>query len=226
MISFKMKLTVNVAHNTCLLLFSFMTHSIFNFSEVKRPFLTANNVEMKSSVFLLAISVVIFRFVLFCSDPNLKWLDHGAHKTNSDTFVKNSYQTYIDIKRALKANSLSLRTFGFSKLTGQEKTKCYLSMAKHTRHSEAKQTSASFSTTSLSSIASPASFSINVSSVNSAAASQMHSVSEDARADGAGQHCPGGPGGLAAREARSLQRRLMASNDIHEAFKFTQLMVS
>ena len=65
LISFKMKLTVNVAHNTCLLLFSFMTHSIFNFSEVKRPFLTANNVEMKSSVFILAISVVIFRF--FCS---------------------------------------------------------------------------------------------------------------------------------------------------------------
>jgi hypothetical protein len=29
----------------------------------------------------------------------------------------------------------------------------------------------------------------------------------------------------AAREARSLQRRLMASNDIHEVFKFSQLKV-
>lgn len=114
-------------------------------------------------------------------------------------------------------------------------------MAKQGRQLENnnKQSSANFSSTSLSSIASPASFSINVSSVNSAIASQIHIANEEAK-EGSSQHLTGGLQscgtisgllhqphqiGSAAREARSLQRRLMASNDIHEAFKFTQLMV-
>lgn len=85
---------------------------------------------------------------------------------------------------------------------------------------------------------SPASFSINVSSLNSDGVNPLHSINEDVKENGNSTNGSQGNSNVvlssnagptsasgAAREARSLQRRLMASNDIHEVFKFSQLKV-
>lgn len=63
---------------------------------------------------------------------------------------------------------------------------------------------------------------------------QLHTIIEDqkdgsiATSSNSSQICAGTSSSTssgAAREARSLQRRLIAYNDIHEVFKFSQLKV-
>ncbi len=134
--------------------------------------------------------------------------------------------------------SISLRTLGFTKLNTQEKSQCYLTMAQQSRIAAAQQNHNNLSNTSTpSTLTSPASLSISLAAFDNP--SQLHSINEDAKegssiniissSQNSTNTTMSSNAGMSssasgsAREARSLQRRLMASNDIHEVFKFSQL---
>lgn len=162
-----------------------------------------------------------------------KWMDYSVNKVHSEYQLENLYQTYTNITVIKNHMPLSMRTIGFKKLNSQEKSEYYLKLAKNNREIDVTS-----SLKSLSSNSSPVSFSISVSSLNSDKnMNRLHTINEDNK-DNSNTHptnialnssssASSNPGSSsssgAAREARSLQRRLMASNDIHEVFKFSQL---
>jgi hypothetical protein len=61
-----------------------------------------------------------------------KWSDHAANRFQTRRELNLLYETYLDHKN-LKDTSISMRTQGFTKLTSQDKTLCYLSMSKHAK---------------------------------------------------------------------------------------------
>jgi len=111
-------------------------------------------------------------------------------------------------------------------------------MAQQSRIAAAQQNHNNLSDTSTpSTLTSPASLSISLAAFDNP--SQLHSINEDAKegssiniissSQNSTNTTMSSNAGMSssasgsAREARSLQRRLMASNDIHEVFKFSQL---
>jgi len=111
-------------------------------------------------------------------------------------------------------------------------------MAQQSRIAAAQQNHNNLSNTSTpSTLTSPASLSISLAAFDNP--SQLHSINEDAKegssiniissSQNSTNTTMSSNAGMSssasgsAREARSLQRRLMASNDIHEVFKFSQL---
>jgi len=111
-------------------------------------------------------------------------------------------------------------------------------MAQQSRIAAAQLNHNNLSNTSTpSTLTSPASLSISLAAFDNP--SQLHSINEDAKegssiniissSQNSTNTTMSSNAGMSssasgsAREARSLQRRLMASNDIHEVFKFSQL---
>lgn len=151
----------------------------------------------------------------FCQ--KVKWVDHCATRADytNECFTQSQLKSAKDEQiyymnnvytTNQTLNSISMRTFSFTKLNKQDKANKLESMQ--------QQQTISVSNLNVRSGMEAASFQsllTAASAVSTATPTETITASSSNNLAGA------------AREARSLQRRLIASNDIHEMFKFSQL---